>query len=102
MIAKPYQAPDPPPLIMARTQASRLFQVTGVDFTGALYVRNSNGEIKVYICLFTWAVTRAIHVTDMSVETFLLALRRFSSRRSTPNTMISDNASTYQAAADEL
>ena len=105
VIAKPYQAPDPPPLIMARTQASRPFQVTGVDFTGALYVRNSNGEMKVYICLFTCAVTRAIHlevVTDMSVETFLLALRRFSSRRSTPNTMISDNASTYQAAADEL
>ena len=105
VIAKPYQAPDPPPLIAGRTQASRPFQVTGVDFTGALYVRNSNGEMKVYICLFTCAVTRAIHlevVTDMSVDTFLLALRRFTSRRSTPNTIISDNASTYLAAADEL
>jgi len=79
--------------------------VTGVDFTGALYVRGSQGEIKVYVCLFTCAVTRAVHlevVADLSVETFLLALRRFSGRRSTPKVMISDNASTYLAAADEL
>ena len=55
--------------------------MTGVDFTGALYVRGSQGEIKVYVCLFSYAVTRAVHlevVTDLSVETFLLALRRFS------------------------
>ena len=84
---------------------TRPFQVTGVDFTGALYVRRPEGEMKVYVCLFTCAVTRAVHlevVTDLSVETFLLALRRFSGRRSTPKTMISDNASTYMAAADEL
>ena len=105
VIAKPYQPPDPPPLVMERTQMTQPFQVTGVDFTGALYVRGSEGEIKVYVCLFTCAVTRAVHlevVTDLSVETFLLALRRFSGRRSTPKTMISDNASTYMAAADEL
>ena len=61
--------------------------------------------MKVYVCLFTCAVTRAVHlelVTDLSVETFLLAVRRFSGRRSTPKTMISDNASTYMAAADQL
>ena len=105
MIAKPYQAPDPPPLTVTRTQASRPFQVTGVDFTGALYVRSTEGEKKVYVCLFTCAVTRAVHlevVTDLSVETFLIALRRFSSRRSTPSVMMSDNVSTYQATTDEL
>jgi len=36
------------------------------------------------------------------VETFLLAFRRFASRRSLPQIIISDNASTYLAAADEL
>ena len=54
------------------------FQVIGVDFTGSLYVRGLEGEMKVYVCLFTCAVTRAIHlevVTDLSVETFILALR---------------------------
>ena len=61
--------------------------------------------MKVYVCLFTCAVTRAVHlelVTDLSVETFLLAVRRFSGHRSTPKTMILDNASTYMAAADQL
>ena len=90
---------------MERTQMTQPFQVTGVDFTGALYVRRPEGEMKVYVCLFTCAVTRAVYlevVTNLSVETFLLALKRFSGRRSTPKTIISDNASTYMVAADEL
>jgi len=33
--AKPYQPPDPPPLVTVRTQVTQPFQVTGVDFTGA-------------------------------------------------------------------
>ena len=104
-VGRPYQAPDPPPLIKARLQEMLPFEVTGVDFTGALYVRDSGREVKVYVCLFTCAVTRAVHleiVTDLSTETFLQAFRRFSSRKSLPRTMISDNASTYLAAADEL
>ena len=54
------------------------FQATGVDFIGALYIRGPEDEMKVYVCLFTYAGTRAVHlevVTDLSVETFLLALR---------------------------
>ena len=31
---RPYQAPDPPPLIKARIQESQPFEVSGVDFTG--------------------------------------------------------------------
>ena len=63
------------------------------------------GESKVYICLFTCATTRAIHlevVTDLSVETFMLAFRRFVSRKSLPHIMMSDNASTYLSATEEL
>ena len=81
------------------------FQVTGVDFTGALYVRTPNGECKVYICLFTCAVSRAIHleiVTDLTVESFLYAFRRFAGRRSVPQLLLSDNGSTFLAAAEEL
>ena len=102
---KPYAAPDPPPLPEIRTRDTIPFTITGIDFSGALYVRNDNREIKVYICLFTCATSRAIHlelVNDLTVETFLLAFRRFSSRRSLPKIIVSDNASTYLAAADEL
>ena len=102
---KPYPIPDPPPLPEIRTRECEPFAITGLDFSGAMYVRDSNTEAKVYVCLFTCATTRAIHleiVTDLSVETFLLAFRRFVSRRSLPEILVSDNASTYIAAAEEL
>jgi hypothetical protein len=38
----------------------------------------------------------------MSTETFLLAFRRFVARRSVPEIMMSDNASTFLAAAEEV
>ena len=102
---KPYATPDPPPLPKTRTLDAPPFTVTGVDFTGALYVRQNSEEMKVYICLFTCATTRAIHlevVNDLSTETFLLAFRRFAGRRSLPQVVMSDNASTYRSAATEL
>ena len=102
---KPYTIPDPPRLVKSRVSPTDPFAVTGVDFTGALYARTSEGECKVYICLFTCAVSRAIHlkiVSDLSVESFLLAFRRFVGRQSTPKLLISDNGSTYLAAAEDL
>ena len=104
-MGKPYKAPDPPPLPKARVGEPRPFAVTGVDFTGTLYVKNSSGEQKAYICLFTCASTRAVHleiVTDLSADTFLLGFRRFAARRSLPSLMLSDNASTYLAVAEDL
>jgi len=73
-----YKAPNPPPLPRHRVQMMEPFTVTGIDFTGALYIRAPEGENKVYICLFTCASTRAVHlevVTDLSEETFLQAFR---------------------------
>ena len=67
---------EPPPLVKSRVSLSDPFTITGVDFTGALYVRTTEGESKVYLCLFTCAVSRAIHleiVTDLTVECFLQA-----------------------------
>ena len=58
----PYAAPDPPPLPKMRVQDMQPFTVTGVDFTGALHVRSKMGDEKVYICLFTCATTRAVHL----------------------------------------
>ena len=102
---KPYSKPDPPPLVKSRVNQTYPFVVTGVDFTGALYVRATEGERKVYLCLFTCVASRAIHleiVTNLTVESFLQAFRRFAGRRSFPKLLLSDNASTYLAAAEEL
>lgn len=84
---------------------SHPFTVTGVDFSGAIFVKTPRGQEKVYICLFTCANTRAVHlevVSSLTVPSFIAALRRFASRKSLPQVIISDNASTYQSAAEEL
>ena len=39
VIGQPYSAPDPPSLPCLRTQDVHPFTYTGVDFTGALYVK---------------------------------------------------------------
>jgi len=80
-------------------------KVMGVDFTGALYIKDNRGERKVYLCLFTCTTTPAVYlevVLDFILESFMLAFRKFTSRKSTSATVISDNASTYLAAAEEL
>ena len=104
-MGKPYRARDPPPLPKIRVQDATPFTVTGVDFTGALHIRGKSGIENAYICLFTCASTREVHlevVPDLSTETFIQAFRRFASRNSLPRTMISDNAMTFSAAANTI
>ena len=76
-----------------------------MDYTGAIQLQNPSGDInseptKVYICLFTCATTRAVHLelaTDLTANTFLQAFRRFTGRRSCPQLIISDNGSNFRA-----
>ena len=75
---KPFPSLDPQPLPVDRVKDGPPFNVTGVDFTGAMYVKGEGAvrEYKVYVCLFTCASTRAIHlevVTDLTKVTFLQA-----------------------------
>ncbi|XP_074657303.1 uncharacterized protein LOC141910511 [Tubulanus polymorphus] len=61
--------------------------------------------VKCYIALFTCAVSRAINlevVRDLGTGSFIVAFIRFAARSSLPYKMISDNASTFYAARDEL
>ncbi|GFQ75602.1 integrase catalytic domain-containing protein [Trichonephila clavata] len=58
-----------------------------------------------YIALFTCATTRALHieiVSDLTTDKFLLALQRFIGRRGLPNTIYTDNSTTFHAANKEL
>ena len=79
----------------------------GVDFAGPLSVRkgSSGGSRKVWICLFTFLVTRAIHldiVPDLSAMTFMQCLKRFAARRGLPRKFLSNNGKTFKAAAKFL
>jgi hypothetical protein len=81
------------PLPLNRLKKAQAFNVTGVDFAGPLYCKKdpkkqdtdedymaedgSHKLYKCYVCLFTCAVTRAIHlelVPDLSARSFLLAI----------------------------
>ena len=101
---KAFNSPDLPPLPKNRIKDLTPFKVTEVDFSGTLYMKEKSGnESKAYICLFKCASNRAVHLelfSDFTEETFMQAFRRLCSRRSVPKIMISDNATTYLAAAN--
>ena len=92
------------PLPKDRLTKAPPFSVTGIDHAGPLYCCDTGGE-KLYILLFTCAVTRAVHlelVSSLNLDDFLLAFRRFISRRALPSIVYSDNAKTFQAASSLL
>ena len=83
---------------MFRVQEAPPFAVTGVDYAGPLYQKDSN---KAWICLFTCCVIRAVHlevVPDMTAETFIRCIKRFIARRGIPHKIISDNGKTFKLA----
>ncbi|MCG8029443.1 MAG: hypothetical protein N0E40_15975, partial [Candidatus Thiodiazotropha taylori] len=98
----PYQMPPMPPLPRKRVTQATPFSYTGVDYFGPLYTKSNAGPQKVWVCLFTCLVTRAIHLElleDMTTERFLTGLRRCIACRGSPYEMISDNAGRYKLAS---
>ena len=101
----PYKMPLMPPLPKKRVNESAPFTYTGVDYFGPIYVKAENGSKKVWVCLYTCLVVRAIHMElmlDMSAEEFLLGLRRFIARWEKPKQLISDNASQFKLSSSVL
>lgn len=85
------------------------FDVVGLDYAGPILTKEKIGRsgrtTKSYICLFVCFVTKAIHlelVSDLSKDAFIMALRRFSSRRGCPSKIFSDNGKNFVAANSEL
>ena len=87
--AKTIPKPPPPPLPAERVQWKRPFTTVGVDHTGHFYCRDALGSrIKLYICLFVCATTRAIHqevFDNLSTSSFLLCLRRLAAAKGIPS-----------------
>ena len=101
-----YRTPPAPPLPTFRVTEGPPFTFTGVDFAGPLYVKGSVAtNSKVWICVYTCCVVRAIHldlVPDMTTPAFLRSLKRFTARRGLPHKIISDNGKTFKAAAKAI
>ena len=99
--AKALDAPRPR-LPADRVRDSSVFEVTGIDFAGPLHLKEGN---KVWIVIFTCAFYRAVHLelaTGMSVEVFVLALKRFIARRGRPRVIYSDNGTNFVGANNAL
>lgn len=85
------------------------FVSVGVDFAGPFMTLNRKGRgsklVKSYLCLFICMRYKCVHleaVSSLSMEDFVLALRRFISRRGKPLEIFSDNGRNFVAAAKEL
>ena len=87
------------------------FYNTGIDYFGPILTkqsrrtRSTTGKTKRWRGLFTCLNTRAVHleiVWDLTTDYFILALRRFCSRRVYPHIIRSANGTNFVGAESEL
>ncbi|XP_054281201.1 uncharacterized protein LOC128998869 [Macrosteles quadrilineatus] len=92
-----------------RLKPVRPFYHTGMDYSGHFDIkvhstRNAQ-RLKSYLCLFVCFATKAVHleiVTDLSVDSFIAALKRFVSRRGLCANLYSDCGTNYVGASKQL
>ncbi|XP_035227536.1 uncharacterized protein LOC118199725 [Stegodyphus dumicola] len=90
------------PLPENRVKDATVFQITGVDMAGPLFLKESR---KSWVLIFTCAVYRAVHfelITAASTDTFLMAFRRFIACRGRCTVVYCDNGSNFVGAANSL
>jgi len=83
------------------------FQITSVDYGDSFFIKDRRSRSckisKCYVSLFVCFITKAIHlelVSDLSA--FILALKRFASRRGMPSKIYSDTGTNFVGAHSEL
>ncbi|GFY42136.1 uncharacterized protein TNIN_261861 [Trichonephila inaurata madagascariensis] len=89
------------PLPEYRVRDTLLFEVTGVDLAGPLYLKNGS---KAWIVLFTCAVYHAIQLElrqSYSTDGLLLGMKIFIARRGRPRKTFRDNGTNF-IVADNL
>lgn len=96
-------APNEAPLAGEETPTEEDIEIQDIPPT-TTKAKKTN-QLKSYACLFTCAVTRAIHLElmpDMTARSFLFALRKFAARRGPISVMYSDNAQTFRCVDRHL
>ncbi|XP_039312876.1 uncharacterized protein LOC113004888 [Solenopsis invicta] len=88
-----------------RVQVSRPFINCGVDYCGSFYVRDrvrrNAKKYKTYVAIFVCMSTKAVHielVEDLTAESFIAALKRFTARRGKIKNIYSDNGRNFVGA----
>ena len=81
------------------------FTHCGLDMFGPFYVKEGRKRAAKFVALFTCFSCRAIHLehtSNMSTDSFILALRRFLSRRGPVKSITSDNGTNFVGAENEF
>jgi len=97
------------PLPASRIDGSEPFKYVALDYAGPLLIsglsKESNAPQKVWIAVFSDFLTRAVHyelVLSLTTEEVINAVRLLIARRGMPQTLYSDNQSSFRAADKEL
>ncbi len=96
----PQQAPLPG-LRLPGPTGPVAFAVTALDCAGPYKVKRGRSYEMHYFVLFTCCHTRAVRLeplTDLSTETFLMALTRAAAKGVLPHTVLSDNGGNFDGA----
>ncbi|GFV88962.1 integrase catalytic domain-containing protein [Trichonephila clavipes] len=103
-----------PPQLMGnlpkhRVTLERPFFRCGIDYAGPVLIKCNKGRgtksTKGYIALSVCLATKAVHIEavgDLTTDSFIAALRRFSARRGAPRHIYSDNGTNFVGARDVL
>ena len=78
-----------------KVNMARPYTHVGVDYTGHIYTKEGDKEVKMYLLVFTCLNVRACHlelILEMSTNKFFLVLIRFCNEYGIPSTIYSDNA----------
>nr|XP_049696300.1 uncharacterized protein LOC126054500 [Helicoverpa armigera] len=92
-----------------RVEADFPFSTVGTDFAGPFLITDRKGRgckiTKSYLCIFICFRYKCVHlelVSDLSMEAFLLTLKRFIARRGKPKVIYCDNGRNFVAAAKDI
>ncbi|XP_072153714.1 uncharacterized protein [Bemisia tabaci] len=92
-----------------RVTPSSPFTHTGMDFAGPFSVKTYNlrsaRTVQSYICIFVCFSTKAVHIEsvhDLTSNSFIAALRRFTARRGCPTDLYSDCGTNFVGADNAL
>ncbi|GFX71549.1 integrase catalytic domain-containing protein [Trichonephila clavipes] len=103
-----------PPQLMGnlpkhRVTLERPFFSCGIDYAGPVLIKCNQvrgiKSTKGYIALFVCLATKDVHIEavgNLTTDSFIAALRRFSARRGAPRHIYSDNGTNFVGARDVL
>ena len=95
--------------LFERITPGHVFDHVGVDYAGPFLIKTGKSRkptiLKSYACIFVSLVVKAVHielVSDLTTETFIVTLRRFTAQRGIPSLIWSDHGNNFVGAKRDL